>query len=187
MSPIGGWTRRLHEATMRMQESVVRYDIETMFNETELQAAEARRRVINERAALAVLFQDFRPDGRPTKAATYLAVAQVIGMMGDCSRDHVGAVAVRDDLPLAWGYNGTDPGAPGCLAGACPRATQNAPAGSDYHNCISRHAEVNTISFAAHHGVSLAGATLYVSREPCAGCWKVIKAAKISDVSFPAA
>ena len=140
-----------------------------------------------ERAALAVVFEALRPDGRPTFDALYLAVAQTIGMAADCSRPggRVGAVAVRDDIPLAWGYVGVAAGAPGCLSGACPRATSDVTPGSDYHNCVSQHAEINLIGFAAHHGIRLADATLYVSREPCQGCYKAISGARIVRVVHP--
>lgn len=139
------------------------------------------------RGEVMISFEALRPDGRPTFDALYLAVAQTIGMAADCSRPggRVGAVAVRDDVPLAWGYVGVAAGDPGCLSGACARATSDVTPGSDYHNCISQHAEINLIGFAAHHGIRLADATLYVSREPCQGCYKAISGARIVRVVFP--
>ena len=182
------WKRLLdgmHRFGMQLHEMGERLEIEESFRKAERDAQKHRRSVASERAAVAVKFLDLRPDGRPTFDAAYLAVAQVIGMMGDCSRDHIGAVAVRQDVPLAWGYNGTNRGEPGCLAGACPRAAQDVPLGSDYHNCISRHAEINLIGYAAHHGIRLADATVYVSRQPCAGCTKALYAVDVARVIYP--
>lgn len=151
------------------------------------QEAARVRRERGLRAAMAVSFEALRADGRPTFDALYLAVAQIVGMAADCSRPNglVGAVAVRDDVPLAWGYVGVAAGAPGCLSGACGRATSTVESGAPYHDCISQHAEVNLIGFAAHHGISLADATIYVSRKPCSGCYKAISAARIVRIVWP--
>lgn len=174
----------IHRMTINLDRFSERVRMNTRMREIEREVSKHRTATAAERSAVAIKFRALRPDGRPTLHAAYLAVAQVIGMMGDCSRDHIGAVAVRQDIPLAWGYNGTNPGAPGCLAGACPRAEQTVPAGSDYHNCIARHAEINLIGFAAHHGIRLAESTVYVSREPCAGCRKALYAVDVAGVLY---
>lgn len=176
----------LYAAAEQMRKFAAALNANTALQKAVWDAAGTRARA-GDRAALAVAFEEFRPDGRPTFDALYLAVAQVVGTAADCSRPggRVGAVAVRDDVPLAWGYVGVAAGAPGCLSGACPRATSEVPPGSDYDNCISQHAEINLFGFAAHHGISLADATLYVSREPCKGCYKAISAARIVRVVFP--
>lgn len=185
MGPLVRMLEGMHRMTIGLDQYAERMRMTTALNQVERDVRLTRARTAAERAAVAVKFSDLRPDGRPTFDAAYLAVAQVVGMMGDCSRDHIGAVAVREDVPLAWGYNGTNPGVPGCLAGACPRAAQDVPQGSDYHNCIARHAEINLIGFAAHHGIALAGSTVYVSREPCAGCQKALYAVAVEEVRFP--
>src|SRR5690606_19059284 len=41
--------------------------------------------------------------------------------MGDCTRRKVGALIVVEKRFVGLGYNGTRPGAEGCLEGACPR------------------------------------------------------------------
>lgn len=184
-SPIERFIEGMHQAGMNLARFNEQVAIRESFRKAERETQKARAATSSERAAVAIRFLALRPDGRPTFDAAYLAVAQVIGMMGDCSRDHIGAVAVRGDVPLAWGYNGTNPGVPGCLAGACPRAAQDVPVGSDYHNCISRHAEINLIGYAAHHGIRLAESTVYVSRQPCAGCTKALYAVDVARVIYP--
>jgi dCMP deaminase len=112
----------------------------------------------------------------------YGDVATALARRGDCRRRRIGAVIVLDDAPVSWGYNGTGPGAPGCIDGACPRGLTDVPAYGSYDECIARHAEVNAIGFAARRGVATAGATIYVTAEPCHGCAKAISAAGIARV-----
>jgi len=53
----------------------------------------------------------------------FLQVADTVAIRADCTRRQVGAVVVDPSTKhiLATGYNGTAPGQPGCLSGACPR------------------------------------------------------------------
>lgn len=123
---------------------------------------------------------ELRPDGRPTFDALYLAVAQVFALAGDCTRRQVGAFIVKDHKPVGMGYNGVEPGRPGCASGGfCPRAHSNAPEYSAYDDCIAIHAEVNAI---ARSWASLEGATMYVTERPCDSCYKAIRAARIARV-----
>jgi deoxycytidylate deaminase len=82
---------------------------------------------------------------------------------------------VRDNRLIATGYNGTDPGSLlSCLAGHCPRVTEAPDPYTPYHNCIATHAEINCIqqAFKAYGGARF---VLYVTREPCPECWRVLK------------
>lgn len=75
------------------------------------------------------------------------------------------------------GYNGYPPNGPSCLAGECPRGLigyDKMPPGAPYAgNCQALHAEHNAILFSDPHRRQ--GATLYVSREPCQGCRRLIE------------
>ena len=81
-----------------------------------------------------------------------------------CPRLHVGAVAVSpDNVPIMAGYNGAASGQPHCTDVGCLLD-------GDGHCRRSVHAERNVINNAARHGISLAGATLYVTHQPCSDC-----------------
>lgn len=85
---------------------------------------------------------------------------------------------------VATGYNGTTPGQPGCLDGACPRGLQSVvavPPYSEYSNCIASHAEVNALMYADEWELD----TLYVTDRPCVDCDKVIKGTQIHRVVWP--
>jgi dCMP deaminase len=46
------------------------------------------------------------------------------------------------------------------------------------------HAEQNAITDAARRGVSVAGATAYVSHFPCINCAKVLAAAGVREIKY---
>lgn len=84
------------------------------------------------------------------------------------------------------GYNGSWPGGPSCLKGECPRAFSDVEPGSSYDTgpgtCHAIHAEANALLKA---GRKAKGCTLYVTREPCQGCMKLIRAALIARIVWP--
>lgn len=125
---------------------------------------------------------------RPDWDDYFLGIAEAVSMRGECSRSRVGAVLVRDRRIRSTGYNGAPSGRPSCLQGACPRATSNAiPGVSSYTDpataCIAIHAEANALLFASKD--DCAGATLYVTRAPCAPCSRLSMGAGVLRLVHP--
>jgi dCMP deaminase len=83
-------------------------------------------------------------------------------------------VIVKDRYVLSTGYNGSLPGASHCEDVGCLVV--------DNHCVRTNHAEMNAISQAARHGVSLDGSTAYVTNMPCTTCAKALVAAGIRRV-----
>lgn len=115
---------------------------------------------------------------RPSWDEYFLKMARVCAERATCDRRHVGAVIVRDNHPIATGYNGAPPGLAHCdedghllfeINGrmSCQRAT---------------HAEQNAINTAAKFGHRTEGATIYVTDQPCLNCAKAIITAGIRRV-----
>lgn len=123
---------------------------------------------------------------RPDKHAYFMMIAAAAAARSDCRRSKVGSVIAYPSGQLAGtGYVGTEPGAPGCLEGACPRGRMSyaeQPHGGSYANCISRHSEDNAIRNA---NGPLEGCTIYVTREPCKACHELIRAAGIVSSYWP--
>ncbi len=123
---------------------------------------------------------------RPHWPAYFLGIAAVVATRSDCRRAQVGAVIVDPaNRIVSTGYVGTLPGAPGCLDGECPRGQlshADCPPGTDYRNCISFHAEVNALLYSDRSRHE--GGTIYVTREPCDWCWKLIRAAGLAYVVY---
>lgn len=129
-------------------------------------------------------------DPRPTWDEYYLSIARQVSARADCTRSKVGAIIVLGDDIVSTGYNGAPKGEPGCLsASACPRGqltTVEVEPGSSYDTgkgaCIALHAEQNAIIRA---GRLCRGATLYITREPCDGCARLIRGAGITRLVYP--
>jgi dCMP deaminase len=128
---------------------------------------------------------------RPDWDDYFLGIATAVAARADCTRSKVGAVIVKDNQIIQPGYNGAPPGMPGCLTdGACPRGRQGyaeLPRTENYdtgaHACIAVHAEANAIIRAGRD--RCIGATIYVTRKPCDGCFRLILAASIERVIWP--
>jgi dCMP deaminase len=116
---------------------------------------------------------------RPDIDEYFLKIASVVAERATCRRHHVGAVAVKDKHILATGYNGAAAGLKDCLELACLRDEMKIPSGTRHEICRGIHAEQNVIIQASLHGVSLEGATVYVTHTPCILCAKMLVNAKI--------
>jgi dCMP deaminase len=116
---------------------------------------------------------------RPDSDEYFLKIASVAAERSTCRRHHVGAVAVKDKHMLTTGYNGAASGLKDCLELGCLRDEMKILSGTRQEICRGIHAEQNVIIQAALHGVSLEGATIYVTHSPCILCAKMLVNAKI--------
>lgn len=106
----------------------------------------------------------------------YLDLASRIAKMSHARRLQVGALAVKDNNIISFGFNGT-------------------PTGFD-NNCEDQvgnelktkpeviHAEGNLISKAAREGLSLRGSTVYLTHSPCSNCSLLLIQSGISKVVY---
>ena len=108
----------------------------------------------------------------------------VVGKRATCLRNNVGAVIVRDKRILSTGYNGAPSGMEHCLEIGCIRDMEKIPSGTRQEKCRAVHAEQNAIIQAAIHGVSIAGATIYCTHQPCILCTKMIINSNIKRVVY---
>ena len=87
----------------------------------------------------------------------------------------VGAVVVRDKRILTTGYNGAPAGVESCKErGECLREKLGIASGTRQEMCYAVHAEQNAIIQAAKLGITLEGATLYCTHQPCSMCSRMI-------------
>ncbi len=103
---------------------------------------------------------------RPSWDQYFLKLAMLASERATCPRMHCGCVIVKDKHVLATGYNGSLPGLPHCDDVGC-LIVEN--------HCIrTNHAEMNAITQAARNGISIVGATAYVTNMPCSTCAKAL-------------
>ncbi|MDQ7032864.1 MAG: cytidine/deoxycytidylate deaminase family protein [Desulfonauticus sp.] len=114
----------------------------------------------------------------------YLEIAQLVAKRSTCLRRKVGAIAVKDKRILATGYNGAPSGLAHCLDIGCLREKLKIPSGEKHELCRGLHAEQNVIIQAALHGVSLKGASLYCTTQPCLICTKMLINCEIKEIYF---
>ncbi len=122
---------------------------------------------------------------KPSWADYFLGIAEAASKRSSCERAKVGAAVVKNGRVRALGYNDAPAGTPGCET--CPRRLSDVPPGSNYDEgagrCNAIHAEANALIHCDRE--DLVGATIYVTREPCYACDKLIQAAGVHGVVWP--
>ena len=121
-------------------------------------------------------------DKRPSWDAYFMQMAELVRSRSSCLRRGVGAVIVKDNRVIASGYNGAPKGIAHCSETGCLRQQMNVPSGQRHELCRGLHAEQNAIIQAACLGVSIEGATLYCTTQPCVICTKMLINAGIKRV-----
>jgi len=113
---------------------------------------------------------------RPSWDEYFMATAVLLSSRSNCERLHNGCVLVsagaHPNRIIAAGYNGFLPGLP------------HESHVRDGHEQATVHAEQNAIADAAKRGVSVEGATIYITHFPCINCAKILAASGIRTVKF---
>ena len=111
----------------------------------------------------------------------FINIAHELASASKCVSKQVGAVIVKDGRILSTGYNGTPSGYTNCCD------YWDAEYTSEHHEWSKTyeiHAEMNAIIWAAREGISIKGATIYVTLEPCSDCSKNIIASGIKRIVY---
>lgn len=113
---------------------------------------------------------------RPSWDEYFMATALLIASRSSCERLHVGCVLVsggqNPNRIIAAGYNGFLSGHP-----HLSRVRDN-------HEQGTVHAEQNALADAARRGISVQGATAYVTHFPCIICTRLLLASGIAAVKY---
>lgn len=113
----------------------------------------------------------------------YLRVAENAALLSHAQRAKVGAVLVKDDNILAFGYNGTPTGADN----TCEEYAPIIDHGDELISITKRevlHAESNALMKVARSTNSTEGATMYCTLSPCFECAKLIIQSGIKKVVY---
>lgn len=115
---------------------------------------------------------DKKTMARPSRDSVLMQSAWVWSQRSTCSRLQVGAVFARDGRILVTGYNGA------------PTRLRHCIHLDDSPCTTAEHAERNGIAYAARHGITLQGSTLYVTHMPCSACAMSIINAGVTRVLY---
>lgn len=121
---------------------------------------------------------------RPSWDEYFMEIVELIKSRSTCLRRQVGALITKDKRILATGYNGAPISCKHCAEVGCLREQYKIPSGQRHELCRAIHAEQNAIVQAAYSGISVRGATIYVTDQPCVLCAKMIINAGIDKVVF---
>lgn len=117
----------------------------------------------------------------------FMDAARLVANWSSCYQENrqVGAVIAKNKRILTTGYNGASSGIESCKdRGECLRRKLNIPSGTQHEICYATHAEQNAIIQAARMGISIEGATLYCTHQPCVICAKMIINSGIKRVVY---
>jgi len=121
---------------------------------------------------------------RPSLDQYFMDMTQLVKSRGSCPRRQVGAVIVKDKRVLTTGYNGAPRNFPHPIDVGCLRDELQVPKGMLADICPCLHAEQNAILQAATTGVSIEGADLYCTTQPCTQCSRMLANCGIKRVLF---
>lgn len=102
----------------------------------------------------------------------YMNIAGEVSQLSKAKRKKVGAIIVKDNNILSFGYNGT------------PSGFDNTCEHNDITNWHVLHAESNAIAKVANSTQSSKGSTLYCTLSPCDECSKLIIQAGVIRVVY---
>ena len=123
-------------------------------------------------------------DERPSVDQYFMDMTRLVKARGTCPRRQVGAVIVKDKRVLTTGYNGAPRNFQHPIDVGCLRDELGVPKGMMADICPCLHAEQNAILQAATTGVSIEGADLYCTTQPCTQCSRMLANCGIKRVLF---
>jgi dCMP deaminase len=106
----------------------------------------------------------------------FMIQAVLLASRSTCRRLSVGAAIVRDRRIIAGGYNGAVSGDEHCIDSDCYLR--------DGHCVRTIHAEMNAVLQCAKFGVSMDGASVYVTDFPCLQCTKMLLQAGVRHIYY---
>jgi len=121
---------------------------------------------------------------RPSWETYFMNITNLVAERSTCLRRAVGAVIVKDKRILSTGYNGAPTGLKHCLEVGCLREKLGVESGKMHELCRGIHAEQNAIIQAAYHGVSVKGASIFCTNQPCSICARMIINAGIQKIYY---
>ncbi|MEM2159499.1 MAG: deaminase [Candidatus Nitrosotenuis sp.] len=113
----------------------------------------------------------------------FIGIACDFSELSHCVSQHVACLFVLDNRIIATGINGTAEGEVNCDE-LFPAQGFDAAAHRTWSDMHEIHAELNALIWAGRRGISLEGATVYSSLQPCSQCLKNLIPLKVKRIVF---
>ena len=114
----------------------------------------------------------------------YMDYAVKISSNANCIKGKVGAILVKDNKIIAEGVNSVPNGITPCTEETCIRKKLNLKSGENQELCFVVHAEQNALLDALDRKIDVKGSTLYVTKQPCIICAKMLINAGIKKIIY---
>ena len=107
-----------------------------------------------------------------------------ISKKANCIKGKVGAILVKDGKIIAEGVNSVPEGIKPCTDETCIRKKLKLKSGDNQELCFVVHAEQNALLDALKKRIEVEGSTLYVTKQPCIICVKMLINAGIKKIYY---
>ena len=114
----------------------------------------------------------------------YMNYALEISPQANCIKGKVGAILVKENKIIAEGVNSVPNGIKPCTEETCIRKKLNLKSGENQELCFVVHAEQNALIDVLNNKVNVKGSTLYVTKQPCIICAKMLINAGIKRIVY---
>ena len=114
----------------------------------------------------------------------YMDYALELSKQANCIKGQVGAILVKEDQIISEGVNSTPNGIKPCTEETCLRKKLNLKSGEHQELCFVVHAEQNALINALNKGINVKDSTLYVTKQPCMICAKMLINAGIKKIYY---
>lgn len=114
----------------------------------------------------------------------YMNYALKISSTANCIKGQVGAILVKNNRIVAEGVNSVPNGVTPCTENTCIRKKLNLKSGENQELCFVVHAEQNALIDALNNHKDIKNSTLYVTKQPCIICAKMLINAGIKKIIY---
>ena len=114
----------------------------------------------------------------------YIKYADKLSSKANCAKGKVGAILVKDNTIVAEGVNSVPNGITPCTAETCLRKRLNLKSGENQELCFVVHAEQNALIDALNNSIDVKESTLYVNKQPCIICAKMLINSGIKKIIY---
>ena len=114
----------------------------------------------------------------------YIEYVKKISLKANCIKGKVGAIIVKNNKIVAEGVNSVPNRIKPCTKETCLRYKLNLKSGENQELCFVVHAEQNALIDALNNHVDVKDSTMYVTKQPCIICAKMLINAGIKKIYY---